>query len=434
MPVETLTSDAAWPQLGNPPMATLSPEENPGWEMIDENENAVAVNNNVVILPSDTATEAVRNSGVVGGRPRSATIGGEAAAANSTLPPSYSRASTSGKAAPASPRRTLRRCASTPDLLVGDKDHEVIVEDESDSEEDQSDSEGPELIEAVEEEEGNGLGDESFEVVGEKRQDSPDEDDEPVMIDEDCHTAGEESGTLVSTPSMTSSWTMASSAMPAPTTAWGGAGMKKSPSFAEMLAKNIDSDDHEWGKDKALTEAKLRDSHRRHHLRVRTKPKFVVSSEGGSPGKMMKHAHSTGDLTKMLTAVEEGHESGVGHGRSRRVKKQLSAMMEEEEEGADFVIRRGDGTGSGGGGGDILGDTDAMDFYHRKEQGSKSTANKKKERPDEAKRREIIMHKKEMQRKKQAESQKGGGNNAHGGGKKKKKEKEFSGKKERRRL
>ena len=95
MPVETMTSDASWPQLGNPPppIGTLSPEENPGWEMIDENENTVAVNNNVVILPSDTATEAVRNSGVVGGRPRSATIGGEAAAANSTLPRSNSRAS-----------------------------------------------------------------------------------------------------------------------------------------------------------------------------------------------------------------------------------------------------------------------------------------------------------------------------------------------------
>ncbi|KAL9179826.1 hypothetical protein ACHAXT_007796 [Thalassiosira profunda] len=382
MPVETLTSDAAWPQLGNPPMATLSPEENPGWEMIDENENTVAVNNNVVILPSDTAAEAVRNSGVVGGRPRSATIGGEAAAASSTLPRSYSRASTSGKAAPASPRRTLRRCASTPDLLVGDKDHEVI------------------------EDEGNGLGDESFEVVDEKRQDSPDEDDEPVMIDEDCHTAGEESGTLVSTPSMTSSWTMASSAMPAATTAWGGAGMKKSPSFAEMLAKNIDSDDHEWGKDKALTEAKLRDSHRRHHLRVRTKPKFVVSSGGGTPGKMMKHAHSTGDLTKMLTAVEEGARERCG---TRQIAQVAAAVVT------------------------FLGIPTPWTSTIAKEQGSKSTANKKKERPDEAKRREIIMHKKEMQRKKQAESQKGGGN-VHGGGKKKKKEKEFSGKKERRRL
>ena len=458
MVTESMISDnTTWPVLGSPapPISTISPDDpNPEWEMITENENETTTtaaaddNHRVVIFPSATATEAVRGSDVIRGRPRSATIGGEAVDGHTE---SVGGSSTSGSKL-SSPRRKLRRCASTPDLMIHDNSHEIIVEDESDTEEeeDQSSGEDGELIEADEFEDedeealvvdGNQF-EESFEVLSDRKEEAEEaEEDEPVMIDEDNSALGEEeSATLVSTPSVgTASWTMASSTIPSTTTSvWG---MKKSPSFKEILAKNIDIDNTNWGEDKALTEAKLRDAHRRHHLRVRTKPKFVIS-DGGSSKKMMKHANSTGDLTSMLTAVEEGHESN-GHGRSpRRVKKQLSAMMEEEDEGADFIIGRGNGSGNsgggGGGGGEILGDTDAMDYYHRKAQGSKSTSNKKKERPDEAKRREISMHKKEAQRKKQAESQKGGGGKsseaAGGGGKKKKNDKGFGGKKERRRL
>lgn len=46
----------------------------------------------------------------------------------------------------------------------------------------------------------------------------------------------------------------------------------------------------------------------------------------------------------------------------------------------------------------ILGDSDAMEFYHRKAKGFAGRKNGFKMRPDEAKRLSIIMHKKELQR------------------------------------
>ena len=46
----------------------------------------------------------------------------------------------------------------------------------------------------------------------------------------------------------------------------------------------------------------------------------------------------------------------------------------------------------------ILGDSDAMEFYHRKAKGYTGRKNGFKMRPDEAKRLSIIMHKKELQR------------------------------------
>lgn len=424
-------------------------DPNPEWEMIAETEESASPtsNHNVVIFPGASATEIARvrlnsvsgdGNNMIRGRPRSATIGGPgdtAAAVNDVVTMSRNNSSCEIDFPKGSfhKRAALRRCASTPDLMMSDNAHEVIVEDESDDEGVSSDD--AELVE-VEYEESD---EESFEVLSSgNHQDATakgDEDnDEPVMIMDE-----EESGTLVSTPSVgTSSWTMAS----APST--GVWGMTKSPSFADILSKNLEKDNENsgvFGKDKAATEAKLRDSHRRHHLRVRTKPKFIVSTESDSSPKMIMHAHSTGDLTKILSAVEEGHESSLGQGnRNRGAKKHLSAMMEEDDEDGDYVIGRGSGTPSGGfmgGGGGVLGDTDAMDYYQRKEHGSKSSQNKKKERPDEAKRREIIMHKKEMQRKKQQASQNGGGaggnDKAEGGKKKKtKNDKGFGGKKERR--
>jgi hypothetical protein len=337
-------------------------------------------------------------------------------------------------------------------LVVCDNAHEVIVEDESDSEEYDDDDDDDDDVASGSEEElvvekdevSGGLFEESFEVVPEEHHDGAVdvvEDDEPFMIgvDDDFTNEEEESATLVSTPSIgTSSWTLPSSVVPTtpPTSVWG---MKKSPSFKDvLLAKNVDGacDTGVFGKDRALTEAKLRDPHRHHHLRVRTKPKFVIADGGSSSGsKMMRHANSTGDLTRMLSNVVEGHESSIGQGgRNRRSKKQLSVMMEEDEDG-DFVIGRGscgtngDVAGEGSG---VLGDTDAMDYYQRKEHGSRSISNKKKERPDEAKRREIIMYKKDVQRRQNGENQKTP--TANGDVKKKKNEKGVGGKKERRRL
>jgi hypothetical protein len=84
-----------------------------------------------------------------------------------------------------------------------------------------------------------------------------------------------------------------------------------------------------------------------HLRRIRkVKPKFVVAAV--TP---IKHAKSTGDLSNLL---------------------------EEEDE--------------------IVGDTDAHEYYSRKAQGSLGRINGRKQRPDEAKRLEITMNKKNLQR------------------------------------
>lgn len=463
-----------WPVVGTPvplPLDATSstedgdPSRSLEWEMIaeeeEENENENIVGSASTTIPTTNFNNSFGNNNcvvVIHGsssnskkeqRPRSATIGGDAVA-NARLASTNKSSSFGGEKkilrTASFPSRTLRRCNSTPDLVVCDSAHEVIVEDESDSEDYDGDGdyEGEqdivrsgsevELVVKEDEEESDELLEESFEVLYADAV----EDDELFMIgvDDDFTNEDVESTTLVSTPSVgTSSWTISSSVVPktTPTSVWG---MTKSPSFKDvLLAKSGDDDACDagvFGKDRALTEAKLRDPYRHHHLRVRTKPKFIVADdEKSSERKMMRHANSTGDLTRMLSNVEEGHESSIGQGRrNRRSKKQLSSMMEEDED-ADFVIGRGSGGNGDGAVRGVLGETDAMDYYQRKEHGSRSISNKKKERPDEAKRREIIMYKKEVQRRQNGENQK---TSATGDLKKKKNEKGVGGKKERRRL
>jgi hypothetical protein len=53
----------------------------------------------------------------------------------------------------------------------------------------------------------------------------------------------------------------------------------------------------------------------------------------------------------------------------------------------------------------ILGDTDAMEYYHRKAKGVTDRKNGMKLRPDEAKRRDIVMYKKGLQRQQQQQQQ-----------------------------
>lgn len=71
-----------------------------------------------------------------------------------------------------------------------------------------------------------------------------------------------------------------------------------------------------------------------------------------------------------------------------------------------------DGVGGGGGGiiheDDVLGDSDAIEFYNRKNKGSLNRQNGSKIRPDEAKRKNMIIHKKNAQRKAQQERASGG--------------------------
>ena len=51
--------------------------------------------------------------------------------------------------------------------------------------------------------------------------------------------------------------------------------------------------------------------------------------------------------------------------------------------------------------GEVMGATDAMEYYNRKSHGAHGRANGAKIRPDEAKRKEMIVHKKNLQRAKQ---------------------------------
>lgn len=439
------------------------PNNNPEWEMLvdDDDDDIVNVDQQVAttitssiidyasfIFP-DVANETIgmnttattpiplafvrHNTGdsnnsnrvVEGQRPRSYTVGGGGdeikAATNTTF---FHRAAsgpirgfmTTVGASLFPKRRTslLRKCSSTPDLLICDDDHDIVIDDISDDSEDEETSE-EEDAELVEHGGGDYNNNESFEVLSTKAMNEEEEDEfTKVGVEED------DDYSEIAPPSINTSscWSLTSTLLPHPSSAasvaWGSTA--SGPTFKEVLLARQrinSSDEGEFGKDKAMTEAKLLDPNRRnHHLRIRIKPKLVVVDDDGSisPGtKTMKHAHSTGDLSKMLHVVGEGHESSFGQGRRRVKKKQMRLTIMEEDDNCDFVIGRGSGGGiaDGGGGGTVIGDTDAIDYYQRKEHGSKSTVNKKKERPDEAKRREIIMYKKGMQRLKQAESLKG---------------------------
>ena len=93
--------------------------------------------------------------------------------------------------------------------------------------------------------------------------------------------------------------------------------------------------------------------HHHHHQRIRkVKPKFVVTQV-----VPIKHAHSTGDLQSMIHHADDD---------------------------------------------EILGDTDAHEYYSRKAQGSLGRKNGQKIRPDEAKRLQMTLNKKNLQRARQS--------------------------------
>lgn len=146
--------------------------------------------------------------------------------------------------------------------------------------------------------------------------------------------------------------------------------MKKIPSFKDMVASNIqqleDQEREKKTKEKALEDRKRLEAVQR---RKKIKPRLVVSP-------IKRCARSTGDLRSLVIhEEEEGHSGGLG-----------SMAVHEEEE--------------------ILGASDAMEYYNRKSHGSKGRANGKKIRPDEAKRKEMIIHKKNAQRKAQGAGKK----------------------------
>jgi hypothetical protein len=143
-------------------------------------------------------------------------------------------------------------------------------------------------------------------------------------------------------------------------------GMKKVPSFKDIIMLNA--------KEKEMEEEKKRIAIEQQQQQVReealkrrknSKPKIVIKP-------IQRCAKSTGDLRSFVIHEEDEYGGGGGGG---------GGLMEEE----------------------VLGDTDAMEFYNRKSKGSQSRSNGRKIRPDEAKRLEITLYKKEAQRKAQRE-------------------------------
>jgi hypothetical protein len=147
--------------------------------------------------------------------------------------------------------------------------------------------------------------------------------------------------------------------------------MKKIPSFKDIIMLNAQGRHEE--------EQKKRNIVQEHQEKMRNlaiqrrksnKPKLVVNS-------IKRCAKSTGDL-RSLVIHENPEEDSFGGSRGGIVHD----VIHENE---------------------ILGETDAMEFYSRKSKGSLSRQNGAKIRPDEAKRREIIMFKKNAQKMAQQE-------------------------------
>jgi len=151
--------------------------------------------------------------------------------------------------------------------------------------------------------------------------------------------------------------------------------MKKIPSFKDIIMLNAQARETEDAKKKNLLN-KHHDKVRADALKKRkaTRPKLVVNT-------IKRCTKSTGDL-RSLVIYEDPEDDGFGVGSG--------GTIHEHE---------------------VLGDTDAIEFYNRKHKGSVSRHNGAKIRPDEAKRKEMIIHKKNAQRKAQEERALGEGKN-----------------------
>jgi len=132
---------------------------------------------------------------------------------------------------------------------------------------------------------------------------------------------------------------------------------KKSPSFKDMLLMNADSK-----QDQARKE--LQEKLRQNVVERKTiTPTFVVSKVHTS--RLKRCGFSTGDLQDAHYTLDK-----------RELPTQESTIPEEE----------------------VVGDSDAMEFYSQKAMGSTSRAKGLKLRPDEAKRKEYSLYKKEIHR------------------------------------
>lgn len=175
--------------------------------------------------------------------------------------------------------------------------------------------------------------------------------------------------------------------------------MKKVPSFKDIMLLNAQEKLKEEIDRKKEEEERRQEALIARRNKSKVKPRLIVTKTppvspvrqlpiSSSSGSIRRCSKSTGDLRSLVSIQEdEDHYDGAGGG----------------------------GFGGGGGGGgetiheeEVLGETDAMDFYHRKAKGGSNRSNGMKLRPDEKKRKEWIISKKNAQRAKQSpSSQKG---------------------------
>ena len=135
----------------------------------------------------------------------------------------------------------------------------------------------------------------------------------------------------------------------------------RKPSFKDAILLNAQETASEEADKKNLA---LKQHQQRVMNRTRVKPKFVVQT-------MKRCSRSTGDLTSLATIQDDVEEDCAGGGG-----RGLATVPAEE----------------------VLGATDAEEFYARKKHGGEARKNSLKLRPDEAKRKEFSLYKREMQR------------------------------------
>jgi hypothetical protein len=152
--------------------------------------------------------------------------------------------------------------------------------------------------------------------------------------------------------------------------------MKKVPSFKDIILLNAQKEQEEQSKRILLQETLEQQRIANLATRRSTKPKFIVSP-------IKRCIQSTPDL-RSLVSIQEHQEDDMGGGGGGGAAS--TTILEEplHEE--------------------VMGNTDAMEFYHQKSKGSISRANGLKIRPDEAKRKDMILFKKNAQKARQKQA------------------------------
>lgn len=153
---------------------------------------------------------------------------------------------------------------------------------------------------------------------------------------------------------------------------------KKFPSFKDAILLNAKEVQNEQERI-LIHRQQIKEKLQKEAMRRRktNKPKLVVSP-------IKRCARSTGDLTKLMS-IQEGDDKfqdTVADGGSISTSSFIQNQTPIHEE-------------------EVMGETDAEEFYNYKSMGSVSRKNSLKIRPDEAKRKQFIMHKRGSQRRRQ---------------------------------